>query len=416
MKNFEENIKTAHIICIGDELLIGQVVNTNATFLAHTLNLYGIFVEKIITVPDDAQAISQAVADSFAHTNIIFTTGGLGPTRDDITKKVLCDYFQTVLVESAEVKQHVQTLYANRPCLLNHLTESQWLVPKDAKIFKNRVGSAPIMLFEKNGKQLFAFPGVPYEMKVAVNEQIIPFLQQQHNNKIIHKTLILHGVGESVLAEKIATWEDALPINIRLAYLPDNGVLRLRLSGYDTSEDTIDERIKTLYPLIKPYYIGEGETKTIEQILGDLLKANHQTIATAESCTGGKLASLLNKWSGSSAFYMGSVIAYDNAVKRDVLGVDETILQSQGAVSEATAKAMALGVRHLLHTDFAIATTGVAGPTGGTPTKPVGTVWISWATPTDVFAKEFHLGSERETITDRACKQAIVQMITLLKN
>ena len=452
----------AEIITIGDELLIGQVVDTNSAWMAQRLNEVGIALHQITSVHDDREHILTAIDEAFSRVDIVLTTGGLGPTKDDITKHVMCEYFGTSLVEDSHVRAHIHELYKERPEVLNRLTATQWLVPESATILPNRVGSAPIMVFESNvesrelkvketgetvspdfrpstldlrhPKYLIAMPGVPHEMKIAMTEQVLPFLEFRERSQgelqnggraaysleagsIVHRTIMLAGIPESTLAIRIEDWENALPDSMHLAYLPKDGTIRLRLSTYGKASETeMDAQIATLTPLIADYLIAT-EDQPLEVVLGNLLKERQQTIATAESCTGGRLAAALNAQSGSSAYYMGSVVAYDNAIKEQVLGVKHETLEKHGAVSEQTVREMAEGVRQLMHTDYAIATSGIAGPTGGTPDKPVGTVWIAWATPQTTQAQCFHFGAarEREQITLRAVTEALVRLVECLK-
>lgn len=439
----------AEIITIGDELLIGQVVDTNSAWMAQRLNEAGIELYQITSVHDDRAHILQALDEAFSRADIVLTTGGLGPTKDDITKHVMCEYFNTTLVEDSRVREHIHELYKGRPDVLNRLTATQWLVPESATILPNRVGSAPIMVFEnevkgerlkakgegQNSKFLIAMPGVPHEMKIAMTEQVMPFLEFRERSQgelqnggraaysleagdIIHRTILLSGIAESTLAILIEDWENALPTTMHLAYLPKDGIIRLRLSTYGgaTNED-IERQLAALMPLIVDYLIAT-EDLPLETILGNLLKERQQTIATAESCTGGRLAAVLNTQSGSSAYYMGSVVAYDNRIKEQVLGVAHDTLLEWGAVSEQTVREMAEGVRALMNTDYAIATSGIAGPTGGTLDKPVGTVWIAWAMPEGTIAKCFHFGvaREREQITQRAVTAALVELIKTLNS
>ena len=406
----------AEIITIGDELLIGQVVDTNSAWMAERLNEAGIELYQITSVHDDREHILKALDEAFSRADIVLTTGGLGPTKDDITKHVMCEYFGTTLVEDSRVREHIHELYKERPDVLNRLTATQWLVPESATILPNRVGSAPIMVFEQTGKLLVALPGVPHEMKIAMTEQVLPYIGSKGRGEIIHRTMMLYGIAESTLAIRIEEWENALPQSMHLAYLPKDGIIRLRLSSYGgaTSEE-IEQQIANLKPLIAGNLIAT-EDLPLETILGNLLKARHQTIATAESCTGGRLAAALNAQSGASAYYMGSVVAYDNRIKEQVLGVKHDTLEKYGAVSEQTVREMAEGVRALMNTDYAIATSGIAGPTGGTPDKPVGTVWIAWATPKGTTAECYHFGvaREREQITQRAVTAALVELIKSL--
>jgi nicotinamide-nucleotide amidase len=441
----------ASIITIGDELLIGQVVDTNSAWMAQRLNEVGISLYQITSVHDNREHILKALDEAFSRADIVLTTGGLGPTKDDITKHVMCEYFGTTLVEDPQVRAHIHDLYKDRPEALNRLTATQWLVPQTATILTNRVGSAPIMVFDEfkverlkfkvnetseavtsdsqlstfniqPPKFLIAMPGVPHEMKIAMTEQVLPFLRLKVKGErlkamdIVHRTILVHGIPESKLAILIEDWEKALPSSIHLAYLPKDGIIRLRLSSYgEATKEELQSHIDTLLPLISDYLLA-SEDISLEALAGRLLKQQGMTIATAESCTGGRLAAALNAQSGSSAYYMGSVVAYDNSVKTNILGVSPETLNTDGAVSESTVRQMAEGVRTLLHTDYAIATSGIAGPTGGTPDKPVGTVWIAWATPNGTEARCFHFGAarEREQITQRAVTEAIVHLIKLL--
>ena len=435
----------AEIITIGDELLIGQVVDTNSAWMAQRLNEAGICLHQVTSVHDDRQHILTALDEAFSRADIVLTTGGLGPTKDDITKHVLCEYFHTTLVEDPNVREHIHTLYKERPEVLNRLTATQWLVPASATILPNRVGSAPIMVLplshsaasntqypiggtpsssEAFTKLLISMPGVPYEMKIAMQEQVMPFLESKVESlmskargEVIHRTIFLAGIPESTLAICIEQWEDALPPSMHLAYLPKDGTIRLRLSSYgEATAEEMDKQIAALLPLISDYVIAL-EDKPLEAILGELLKQKKRTIATAESCTGGRLAAALNAQPGSSVFYLGSVVAYANEVKEQVLGVEHDTLVEYGAVSEQTVRQMAEGIRRLMHTDFAIATSGIAGPDGGTVDKPVGTVWIAWATPEGTVAERFQFGAARlrEQITQRAVTTALVRMIQLLQ-
>ena len=404
----------AEIITIGDELLIGQVVDTNSAWMAQILNENGIEVHQITSIHDDREHILSALDDAFNRADIILTTGGLGPTKDDITKHVLCEYFDTHLIENACVRAHVEQLYAHRPDVLNKLTATQWLVPQCAHILTNRVGSAPIMVLRKGDKQLISMPGVPYEMKIAMTEQVLPYIGTQQSY-IGHQTLQVYGISESALAIQLEQYEASKPDYIHLAYLPKDGVIRLRLSSYgQATESELNQWFEQLQTIVAPYLIATTDLP-LECVLGALLQHQNQTIATAESCTGGKLAALLSKHSGSSAFYKGSVISYANSVKRDILGVSDDILNTHGAVSEETVITMANNIRKQLDADYGIAISGIAGPTGGTPDKPVGTVWMAWATPTQTIAECVQLGKLREQITDRACQKAMIKLIQLLR-
>ena len=406
----------AEIITIGDELLIGQVVDTNSAWMAERLNENGIELYQITSVHDNRNHIIAALNEAFSRADIVLTTGGLGPTKDDITKHVLCEYFGTHLIEDSRVREHIYDLYKERPDVLNRLTATQWLVPECAEILENRVGSAPLMVFHHGEQILASMPGVPYEMKIAMDEQILPYINSRQHSalSIQHKTLQVNGIPESSLAILLEEYENTKPEYLHLAYLPKDGIIRLRLSSYgEASESEMNDWFERLKGLVKDYLIAETD-EPLEVNIGRLLKERGATIATAESCTGGKLASLLNRHSGSSAFYWGSVVSYDNSVKEHLLGVPAEMIKTHGVVSEAVVTQMANAVRDQIGTDYAIATSGVAGPTGGTPEKPVGTVWIAWATPEGTTAECFHLGKLREQITDRACTKALVRMIQIL--
>ena len=408
----------AEIITIGDELLIGQVVDTNSAWMAERLNEQGIELYQITSVHDDRDHIVAALDAAFGRVDIVLTTGGLGPTKDDITKHVLCEYFDSHLIEDTRVRAHIHELYKDRPDVLNRLTATQWLVPACAEILENRVGSAPLMIFHKGNQLLACMPGVPYEMKIGMEEQILPYIKSKVESRkskaIIHKTLQVTGIAESTLAILLEKYEASMPHALHLAYLPKDGIIRLRLSSYgELTEVEMERYFAQLKTLVADYMIADTD-EPIEVIVGNLLKKRGQTIATAESCTGGKLASLLNKHAGSSAFYWGSVISYDNSVKEHLLGVPAELIKVHGVVSEEVVRVMTDSVRKQIGTDFAIATSGIAGPSGGTETKPVGTVWIAWATPDGTTAECFHLGKLREQITDRACTKALVGMVKLL--
>ena len=403
----------AEIITIGDELLIGQVVDTNSAWIAEQLNAYGIELYQITSVHDSREHIIAALDEAFNRADIVLTTGGLGPTKDDITKHVLCEYFGTHLIEDQRVRAHVEQLYKERPDVLNRLTATQWLVPANAEILENRVGSAPLMVFHKEQKILASMPGVPYEMKIAMEEQILPYIGRTTAN-ILHKIVQVTGIAESSLAILLDEYEASMPSSLHLAYLPKDGIIRLRLSSYgELSESEMQHWFDRLKDLTKDYLLTDTD-EPLEVIVGRLLQAKGATISTAESCTGGKLGVLLNKHPGSSAFYNGTVVSYATSVKEQVLGVPAELINAHTVVSEEVARAMAEGVRKLMRTDFAIATTGIASATGGYTKDEVGTVWIAWATPEDTYAECFHLGKLRDQITDRACIKALVGLLKII--
>lgn len=404
----------AEIITIGDELLIGQVVDTNSAWIAEQLNAYGIELYQITSVHDSREHIVAALDEAFSRADIVLTTGGLGPTKDDITKHVLCEYFGTHLIEDARVRAHIERLYKDRPDVLNRLTATQWLVPENAEILENRVGSAPLMIFHHGQQILASMPGVPYEMKIAMEEQILPYIGRT-TASILHKTLQVTGIPESALAILLEDYEAKMPASLHLAYLPKDGIIRLRLSSYgELTENEMNGWFEELKRLTAAYLIADTD-EPLEVIAGRLLKQQHRTISTAESCTGGKLAVLLNKHAGSSEFYKGSVVSYATSVKEQLLNVPSELIKQHTVISEDVVRVMAESVRKLLNTDFSIATSGIASATGGYSDAEVGTVWIAWATPQNTYAECFHLGKLREQITDRACAKALVKLIEILR-
>ena len=414
-------MEQAEIIVIGDEILIGQVIDTNSGMIARRLNALGISVLRTTAVHDDAEEIMNAVSSAFSRVDLVMMTGGLGPTKDDITKSTLCKYFNTRLIENLEVKQHILTLYADRPQVLNNLTATQWLVPESCTVLENRVGSAPLMEFSRDGKMLYSMPGVPYEAETAMDEQIVPRLKAMVADRtIIHHTIIVYGIPESSLAIRIADWEDSLPEYMHLAYLPSNRMIRLRLTAMRHAAESdlkaeVDTYISKLLPLISQYVIATDD-KPIEVIVGEALKARGETISSAESCTGGKIAMLLNKHAGSSSFYFGTIVAYDNSVKQQMLGVEKEVLDTYGAVSSLTVCQMAEGVRQQLGTTWSVATSGIAGPDGGTKEKPVGTVWIAVSGPNGTTAECMFFKGNREQITNHAAVAALIMLYKRITN
>ena len=405
-------MKQAEIITIGDELLIGQVIDTNSAWMATRLNEWGYEVKSIVSVHDDAEQIRAALREAEQQVDVVLLTGGLGPTKDDITKHTLCAYFHTRLTYRPEIREHLEQLYASRPEVLNRLTDTQCLFPENATLIWNRVGSAQVMCWQREGKTIVSMPGVPYEMMWAMEHGVGEVLRglTADAGTIVHRTIQVHGIPESALALKIESWEDALPETMHLAYLPKDGIIRLRLSGYGVAPEEVEAEIRKLLPILGDLVFAT-EDLPVEVLVGRILKERGQTIATAESCTGGKLASLLNRHAGSSAFYRGSVVAYANDVKMGVLGVQPF----EDPVSEQVVLQMADGARRLMRTDYAIATSGVAGPDGGTEENPVGTVWIAIATPQGTTAKRFQLGKLRDQITDRATQVALIWLLRELQ-
>jgi nicotinamide-nucleotide amidase len=387
------------IITIGDELLMGQVVNTNASWIAQQLHQAGIGVSRIIAVPDTQQEITAAIDDALNRADVVLLTGGLGPTRDDITKSTLCHYFNTPLVFHDPTYRMIEKFFKARGYTVTERNRRQAELPEACTPIPNHNGTAAGMLFEKEGKTIISMPGVPFEMQAMVENQVIPMLAEKGNNRIVvHRTVLTHGVGESFLTEMIQDWEDNLPSNIKLAYLPQPGVVRLRLTGTGTDRnavyDQISQQIQALQELIPDIIFG-FEKDTLEEVTGKLLRNNSHTVSTAESCTGGYLSYLITSVPGASNYFHGSVIAYSNEMKQRFLGVKEETLASFGAVSEQTVKEMAQCTRNKFGTTYALSVSGIAGPDGGTAEKPVGTVWIALAYPDGTIAKKFMFGEHR---------------------
>ncbi len=401
----------AEIITIGDELLIGQVVDTNSAWLGSTLGDDGIKVIQITSVQDNAAQIVQAVNDALSRADIVLMTGGLGPTKDDITKKTLAEMFGMKLVRNEQVYEMVGKQLALRGIAFTELNQGQALVPDGCTVLPNRNGTAPGMWFERDGKVLISMPGVPFEMKALVKDEVLPRLRKHFAlDANVHRTIITFGLAESILADTIASWEEALPPYLHLAYLPSALCIRLRLSAYEIdrqkAEQEIESQIEKLSKVI-PHYIIGSEDDSLESVTGTLLKTRGETLATAESCTGGNIAHRFTAMPGASEYFKGGVVAYSNEVKMALLGVDPESLNRYGAVSQNVAEQMAEGVRRATGATYGISTTGIAGPTGGTPEKPVGTVWMAVATPNGVFSRRMVFGSVRSQNIERASSNCI---------
>ena len=419
----ENSTMTTTIINIGDELLIGQVVNTNASAMARMLSEAGMAVQRTVVVGDVYQDIWHAVDEAMRSSDAVLVTGGLGPTKDDITKKLLCDYFQSELVESEVALENVRRIFESRGYEMTPVNRAQALVPACCEVLNNDLGTAPCMWFEREGKVLVSLPGVPFEMDWLMRNRVIPKLQETfHTDIIVHKNILVQGIGESFLSDLIEPWETTLPENIKLAYLPVAGMVKLRLTGKTRNNQNtlnnlnfqIAETIQGLYDLASSYIVGE-DCETLEELAHKTLTERGLTLATAESCTGGNIARLLTAQAGSSAYFKGGIVAYSNEVKESALGVQHSTLEAHGAVSEETVREMAEGVRERLGADLAIATTGIAGPTGGTPEKPVGTVWVAVASAQGTETKLLQLGStRRQQNIDRTTNQAFAMLIRMI--
>lgn len=405
------------IITIGDEILIGQIVDTNSAWMAMELNKAGFEVEQITSVHDREDHIIQALDLALTRAEVVLFTGGIGPTKDDITKQTLCKYFDSKLVFNEQVLQHIEELLRHRQRAINELTRTQAMVPEKAVLIPNRVGTAPITWFEKDGKVVVSMPGVPYEMKQAMSDEIIPRLQQQFARpEILHKTILVRGLPESALAIRIADWENSLPETLHLAYLPNFNLVKLRLSAETFQPDEVRSqlncKLSELRDILGDAILAEDDVP-VEQLIVERFTAGNVTLATAESCTGGAIAHRLTSIPGSSAVFQGSVVAYSNEVKKNILSVDLQLLEQQGAVSAGVAEAMAKGVQSLLKADYAIATTGIAGPGGGSDDKPVGLVWVAVATPDGVISREYRFNLNRQLNIERTGQTAMLLLLDL---
>ncbi|WP_320969893.1 competence/damage-inducible protein A [Bacteroides nordii] len=408
----------AEIITIGDELLIGQVTDTNSAWMGRELNKVGIEVIRVVSVRDRADEITEAVDDALNRVDIVLMTGGLGPTKDDITKQTLCAYFDTELVFSEEVFENIKRVLASK-IPMNALNKSQAMVPKDCLVINNRVGSASVSWFEKNGKVLVSMPGVPQEMITVMSEEVIPRLRKKFDTDvIIHKTFTVKNYPESVLAEKLESWEEVLPESIKLAYLPKPGIIRLRLTGRGRDKEAVQSQISVEGCKLKDILgdaIFDEEDTPLEILIGNLLREKNLTVSTAESCTGGSIAAKLTSVPGSSDYFKGGIVAYSNEIKESLLGVSPETLKKQGAVSEETVIEMVKGSMKALKTDCAVSTSGIAGPGGGTKEKPVGTVWIAAAYKNEIRTVKQDTDRGREMNVERAGNNAFLLLLDLLK-
>jgi len=409
----------ADLITIGDEILIGQIIDTNSAWMAKQLNDEGINVREITSISDQPAHIIATLNESGRKASIILVTGGLGPTKDDRTKAAICNFFGTQLVENQEVLDHIIKLLTPRGVVINSLNREQALVPETATVLVNKLGTAPGLLFHHEGSIFVFMPGVPFEMKYLMENEVLPRIKKLFNTTtIIHRTVLTQGLPESMLAERIADWEDSLPDCISLAYLPSPQSLKLRLSarGDDHAylSQLLEERISELAKIIPDNIFGY-EDDSMAGNIGNILKEKGLTVSTAESCTGGNIAHFFTLNPGSSVYYKGSVVTYSNDLKIKLLGIDPQVIAAKGAVSKEVVEAMALNARRLMGTDFAIATSGIAGPDGGTPEKPVGTVWIAVAGTEFVVSKVFNFGDHRERNIIRSSQAALNMLRLILK-
>ena len=401
----------ATIITIGDEILIGQIVDTNSVSIAKHLNAAGIVVREKLSIGDDRTQIVEAVGRAMSASEITVITGGLGPTKDDITKKTLAEMFRSEMRYDQRVAGHVEKMLAERGIEFNELNRSQAMVPACCTVLFNAHGTAPGMWFERDGHVAVSLPGVPFEMEHLMEDEVMPRLKARFAlRQIVHRTMITAGLPESMLAKRIEAWENALPPYLKLAYLPNPGAVRLRLSAYEVEGESVAREIERQFEALRriiPHNVLGYETATMQELVHRILTERRQTLATAESCTGGVIASRFTAMPGASAYFLCGVVSYSNEAKIRVLGVDADTIARYGAVSEQVARQMAEGVRRVAGADYAIATTGIAGPTGGSAEKPVGTVWIAVATPEGTVAQCRQCGTDRGQIIDRASAFAI---------
>ncbi|MBD0823844.1 competence/damage-inducible protein A [Aestuariibaculum marinum] len=408
----------AEIITIGDELLIGQVIDTNSAFIAKQLNKIGVSVYQITSVQDDKEHILKALKDAESNVDVIILTGGLGPTKDDITKKTIAEYFGDTLVRNEAVLKNIEAIWSGHVSgLLLQVNKDQALVPSKAKVLMNRLGTAPGMWMEKGEKTFISLPGVPHEMQALVENEVIPKVKGKYNCPfILHKTLLVYGLGESALAERIEVWEDTLPKNIKLAYLPSLGKMRLRLSakGFEEADlrINVDAEIAKVIPLIKNEFFGlEDEDGSVEVVIANRLTKIGKTLAMAESCTGGKIAEQFTSHPGASSYFKGGVVTYSTQSKINILGISKDLVEEHSVVSKEVVEAMAKNALDLFQSDFAVATTGNAGPSKGDSDAEIGTVHIAIATKNEVYSEKFMLGNQRVKVIDKAVNKALEMLL-----
>lgn len=402
----------AIVITIGDEILLGQILDTNAKYIAAELTKLGVEVVEMLSIPDQREEIYETVDYAMQQADLILVTGGLGPTKDDITKKVLAEYFGSRLVMNNEAMGWLEELLKGRGIAMNENNKSQAILPDNCRILRNFKGTASGMWFERGWKSLISLPGVPFEMEHLMETYIIPDLKVKYPRlQLKYRMLKVYDIPESELALRLETWEDALPDGLKLAYLPSPGLVKLRITAKGDGLKCLDEYYESLKTVLVGLNITEGEESSLEKLFGELMRKKGVTVATAESCTGGHIAHLITSIPGSSAYFRGSVVAYANDIKTKVLGVEPADIDREGAVSETVVLQMAAGVKKLMGTDYAVSTSGVAGPDGGTPEKPVGTVWIGVATPEKTFARKFNFSFTRERNIAKAAAKAIELMI-----
>jgi len=413
----------ATIVTIGDEILIGQIVDTNSAFIAKSLDRIGVEIHEMISINDNKQHILNTFLEFQNKVDLVVITGGLGPTKDDITKKTFCDYFDDELVINEEVLRNVtQIIEGFYKRKITQINKDQALVPSKCTVLHNKVGTAPGMWMKKENTVFVSLPGVPFEMKYLVENEIIPKIVIEYKRPyIIHKTVLTYGIGESLLAETIENWENNLPDFIKLAYLPSPGRVRLRLSARGTDKDFLEnaifENVTSLAKILGDSIVGFDDDETLEIVVGRLLTQQNKTISTAESCTGGKIAQILTSVSGASNYFKGSVVSYSTETKISVLGLSEDLIKKHSVVSAEVAREMAINIQKIMKTDYAIATTGNAGPSKGDSNAEIGTVFIALAMPNEVLIEEFNFGQPRDKVIDRTVVKSLEMLRKeILKN
>jgi len=406
----------SEIITIGDEILIGQIINTNSSWLSNHLNNIGIKIKRITSVGDNLKEILDIFAEAQKRSKIVIITGGLGPTSDDITKPALCEYFNTTLEFNDSVYDNILGFLDKRGGTMNELNRNQALVPKTAKVIQNEIGTAPGLWMIKDDVVFIALPGVPFEMENMMTSHILQYLQEQFKLSFsYHKSVLTTGISESKLALDIKNWEDQLPEDLKLAYLPSPGVVKIRLSAYGESSviKRVEEEIIKLQAILRDAIYGYDDD-SLEAVVGRILNENHKTLSTAESCTGGNIARLITSIPGSSAYFLGSIISYSNEIKHKLLDVPEKLIKQYGAVSREVAESMAEGASKKFDSDYSIAVTGIAGPTGGSLNKPLGTTWIAICSGKQIISEKFIFGDNRDRNIIRASYAALNKLRKIL--
>lgn len=409
----------ASIINIGDELLIGQVVNTNATYMSRALTMSGIAVVEVCTIGDSSEAIEASVHRCIELSDLVLMTGGLGPTKDEITKETLCRMFGSELYENAEALANIERIFAQRGFPMTETNRHQAWVPRCCEMINNDLGTAPCMWFEMSShkpKVLVSLPGVPFEMEYLLDKKILPLVRERFQlGTIVCKNLLVQGIGESFLSDRLEAVEASLPPHIKLAYLPQAGMIKLRITATsDTASDVLQNEVKIVSEKIRSaageFIVGEDH-ECLAEVVASLMREKRLTLSAAESCTGGQIAAHLTALAGASDYFKGGIVSYCDEVKSNIVGVEQSTLDRHTAVSEATVREMAEGARRRLNTDYAVATTGVAGPTGGSDLNPVGTVWMAVATPEQTVTKKMRYNGRRQQVIDRAVNEVFAMLI-----